>query len=48
MAVAKPGLTNELSAYAVATRYGDLPDAVLREAERSLLNILGCMRVLRC
>ena len=43
MAVAKLGVTNELAAYAVATGYGDLPDAVLREAERSLLNILGCM-----
>jgi len=36
-------ITTDLAAYAVQARFADLPDAVRREARRSLLNIVGCV-----
>jgi 2-methylcitrate dehydratase PrpD len=41
-AEAPPDLTQKLSHFIVATRYEDLPDAVRREAKRTLLNWVGC------
>jgi 2-methylcitrate dehydratase PrpD len=35
-------VTTQLATYAATTRYGDLPETVLREALRSYFNILGC------
>jgi 2-methylcitrate dehydratase PrpD len=43
MAVADGAVTTRLAAYAAAARYGDLPEAVRREALRSQFNILACM-----
>jgi 2-methylcitrate dehydratase PrpD len=42
MAAADGAVTTQLAAYAATTHYGDLPEAVRREALRSLFNILGC------
>jgi 2-methylcitrate dehydratase PrpD len=35
-------VTTDIAAFAAATRSTDLPESVLREARRSLFNILGC------
>lgn len=35
-------VTTQLAAYAATAQYSDLPDAVRREALRSVFNILGC------
>lgn len=35
-------VTTDLAAYAASASYQDLPEPVLREAKRSLFNILGC------
>jgi 2-methylcitrate dehydratase PrpD len=42
MAVADSAVTTRLAAYAAAAKYSDLPEAVRREAVRSVFNILGC------
>jgi 2-methylcitrate dehydratase PrpD len=42
MQVASSGVTTELATYAASSKYSDRPESVRREAERSLLNILGC------
>jgi 2-methylcitrate dehydratase PrpD len=36
-------VTTQLAAYAATAQYSDFPDAVRREALRSVFNILGCM-----
>ncbi|WP_428492886.1 MmgE/PrpD family protein [Rhodopila sp.] len=43
MAIIEDAVTTQLAAYAASIQYGDLPDAVRREAMRSYFNILGCM-----
>jgi len=43
MTRADNGVTTQLAAYAAAAGYSDLPEAVRREALRSLFNIIGCM-----
>ena len=36
------GITRSIARYAVSAQYGDLPEPVLREARRTLLNWVGC------
>ena len=40
--VADSAVTIQLAAYAATAKYSDLPEAVRREAVRSVFNILGC------
>lgn len=36
-------VTTDIAAFAAAARFADLPDAVRREARRSLFNLVGCI-----
>jgi 2-methylcitrate dehydratase PrpD len=42
MTVSNSAVTTELASYAASAKYSDLPEAVRREALRSVFNILGC------